>query len=325
MRHLARLVAGGQEFPVEGAESLLEAALRAGLGVPYGCSNGNCGACKARIVAGTTGRTRFHDFRLTEAEKLQGYALMCCSSALSDLVIDTGIAHGAGDIPRQRVGAQVRRLEPLAADILLLELVTPRSQRLRFLAGQSATLDPGGTTATLPIASCPCEERRLQFHLRRDAGDARSEDLCGRLRPGAPVSVEGPVGDFVLRDGGARPLVFIAWGWQAFAPVKSIIEHALAQEAAASIDLYWIAKDESEHYYPNLCRSWAQAIDGFRYALLVGDAGANSDIGATLAALGRLPERDFYVAGSAHEVAATRALLAAGGPPPERLSAWSPA
>jgi CDP-4-dehydro-6-deoxyglucose reductase len=325
VRHLARLVAGGQEFPVEGAESLLEAALRAGLGVPYGCSNGNCGACKARIVAGSTRRTRFHDFRLTEAEKLQGYALMCCSTALSDVVIDTGIAQGAGDIPLQRVGAQVRRLEPLAADVLLLELVTPRSQRLRFLAGQSAVLDLGETCATLPIASCPCEERRLQFHLRRNAGDRRSDDLCGRLRPGAPVSVEGPVGDFVLRDGGARPLVFIAWGWQSFAPVKSIIEHALAQEAAASIELYWIAKDASEHYYPNLCRAWAQAIDGFRYALLVGDSAADGEIAATLAALGQLPERDFYVAGAAHEIAATRALLAGSGTPPARLSAWSPA
>lgn len=325
MRYLAKLIAGGQEFPVEGAESLLEAALRAGLGVPYGCSNGICGACKARVVAGSTRRIRFHDFRLTEAEKLQGYALMCCSTALSDVVIDTGIAHNASDIPLQRVDAQVRRLEPLAADILLLELVTPRSQRLRFLAGQSAVLDIGGICATLPIASCPCEERRLHFHLRRNAGEPRFDDLCGRLRPGAPVSVEGPAGDFVLRDDGARPLVFIAWGWQSFAPVKSIIEHALAQEAAASIELYWIAKDASEHYYPNLCRSWAQAIDDFHYTLLVGDAVADGNVAATLAALGKLPGRDVYVAGAAHEVAATRALLAAGGTPPARLSAWSPA
>lgn len=154
MRHLARLVAGGQEFPVEGAESLLEAALRAGLGVPYGCSNGNCGACKARIVDGNIRQIRVHDFRLTEAEKLRDYALMCCSTALTDLVIDTGIAQGAGDIPWQSVGAQVRRLEPLAADIVLLELFTPRSQRLRFLAGQSATLDPAGQAR-------PCRSRAV--------------------------------------------------------------------------------------------------------------------------------------------------------------------
>jgi len=306
--HLVRLAGGGHEFSVEGAEPLLEAALRAGLGVPYGCSSGNCGECKTRVVAGSIRRIRPHDYRLTEAEKLQGYALMCCSTALTDLVIETEVAHGAGEIPQQRVGAQVRRLDALTQDIVLLELVTLRSHRLRFLAGQSATLEAGGICATLPIASCPCEERRLHFHLRRDA-------LLERLRIGGPVSVEGPAGDFLLREDSARELVFIAWGWQAFAPVKSIIEHALAQEAAASIELYWIAKEASEHYQPNLCRSWAQAMDNFRYELLVGDA-------AALAGLGALPGRDVYVAGAAHEVEATRSLL---GLSAARLSTWTPA
>lgn len=308
MGHLVRLAGGAQEFPVEGAESLLDAALRAGLGVPYGCSSGICGQCKARVAAGRIGRVRPHDYTLTEAEKLQGYALMCCSTALSDLVLETAVAHSPAEIVQQRVSAQVRRLDRLAEDILLLELVTPRSSRLRFLAGQSATLEAGGSSITLPIASCPCEERRLHFHLPRSA-------LLERLKVGAPVSVEGPVGDFVLREGGARPLVFIAWGWQAFAPVKSLIEHALAQEAAASIELYWIAQEASEHYQPNLCRSWAQAIDNFRYELLVGDV-------AALAGLGALPGRDVYVAGAPREVEATRSLL---GLSAAHLSTWSPA
>jgi len=45
-----------REFFVEGADTILEAALRAGLSVNYGCSNGNCGLCKARIVSGRSGR-----------------------------------------------------------------------------------------------------------------------------------------------------------------------------------------------------------------------------------------------------------------------------
>jgi CDP-4-dehydro-6-deoxyglucose reductase len=317
-----QLTAGSRGFTVEGSEPILEAALRAGLGVPYGCSSGNCGACKARVLEGRVGRLRNHDFRLTEAEKLQGYALLCCASALSDLVIDAAVARGAGEIPLQRVAAQVRKLEPLAAGMVLLELVTPRSSRLRFLAGQSATLEAAGAAATLPIASCPCEERRLHFHLRRGAGDAASDALLGALRAGAPVQVTGPTGDFVLREDGARGLAFIAWGWQAFAPVKSLIEHALAQESAASIELLWIAADPAEHYQQNLCRAWAQAMDEFRYALLAGDAAAGA--AAAVAALGARPERDFYVAGTAQEVAASCARLAGTGVPPERLITWSP-
>ena len=325
MGFLVRLAAGGQEFSVEGSEPLLDAALGAGLGVPYGCSSGNCGQCKVRVVEGRVGKIRPHDFGLTEAEKLQGYALMCCSTALSDVVIDVEVAHGAGEIPQQRVAAQVRRLDRLAEDITLLELVTPRTNRLRFLAGQSAALDLGTISATLPIASCPCEERRLHFHLRRGAGDPVSEALLEELRIGAPVQISGPSGEFVLREGGARPLVFIAWGWRAFAPVKSIIEHALAQEAAASIELHWITGDASEHYQEKLCSSWAQAMDHFRYALRLGSSDPRSSVASALAGMGALPEREFYVAGTEAEVAATRAYLAGAGLPTERLITWSPA
>jgi CDP-4-dehydro-6-deoxyglucose reductase len=325
MGHRVRLAAGGQEFSVEGSESLLEAALRAGLGVPYGCSSGNCGECKARVLEGRVGRLRHHDYRLTEAEKLQGCALLCCATALSDLVIDAAVAHGAGEIPPQRIAAQVRRLEPLGADMVLLELLTPRSSRLRFLAGQSATLELAGTAATLPIASCPCEERRLHFHLRRGAGHAASEALLRAARAGAPLQVSGPSGDFVLREDGARALAFIAWGWQGFAPVKSLVEHALAQEAAAAIDLVWIAPEAAEHYQENLCRAWAQAMDEFHCALLLAEAAPGGAAAAAIAALGAQPQRDFYIAGAARDVEATRALLAGTGVAPERLTTWSPA
>lgn len=293
--------------------------------MPYGCSSGNCGDCKARVIAGRVARTRPYDYRLTEAEKLQGYALMCCNTAVTDLVIESAVARGAGDIAHQSVTTHVLKMEPLSPEVMLLELVTPRTDRLRFLAGQSAEIVLGGMRATLPIASCPCEERRLHFHLRQIPGNRVSDYAFDRLKVGESVPLEGPLGDFVLQDENGRPIVFIAFGWMGFAPVKSIIEHALAQEAAASIELYWIAKDARDHYHSNLCRSWAAAMDEFRYALLVGDSAADGGTAATLAALAALPGRDFYVAGAAPDVAATRALLTAVGLPPSRLSTWSPA
>lgn len=330
MGFLVRLAAGGQEFSVEGSEPLLDAALAAGLGVPYGCSSGNCGECKARVVEGRVGRIRPHDYRLTEAEKLQGYALLCCSTALTDLVIDAEVAHGAGQIPQQRVAAQVRRLDRLAGDITLLELVTPRTNRLRFLAGQSATLELGATSATLPIASCPCEERRLHFHLRRIPGNRVSDYAFGRLKLGESVPVEGPLGDFVPQDESGRPIVFIAFGWMGFAPVKSIIEHALAQEAAESIDLWWIGANPSDHYHPKLCRAWSEALDNFHYHPLIAGAGLHGQVAESvrqalervLPELGEIAERDVYVAGEAAQVGAARAFLLGRGLPSEQLRCW---
>ena len=326
-----KVTPGGQEFFVEGADTVLEAALHAGIAMAYGCSGGNCGECKARVVAGTLRQVRHHDYRLTEAERQNGWALMCSHTALTDLVIEAQVARFANEIPEQSITAHVRKMENLSDEVMLLELLTPRSNRLRFLAGQGAQVTLGGASATWPIASCPCEERRLHFHVRRIPGNVISDYVFGRLRNGEAVAVAGPVGDFVLREDSTRPLVFIAWGWQGFAPVKSVIEHALAQETAESIDLYWIGAQASDHYHPRLCRSWAEAMDDFRYTPLIAGAGLHGEVvravrstlGDILPAIEVPAERDFYVAGDSAQIDATRAALAEHGVPAERVATWA--
>src|SRR5512139_3612962 len=144
----------GHEFFVDGNDSLLEAALRSGLSLDYGCSVGSCGKCKARGVSGQVHRTRHSDYAITAAEKSAGVVLMCCNTALTDLVIEAREAHGAADMPLQSLDARVKSVSPLGDDVRLLHLQTPRSNRLRFLAGQSVSLSlAGGTGASLPVAS----------------------------------------------------------------------------------------------------------------------------------------------------------------------------
>lgn len=255
----------GREFFVDGNDSLLEAALRSGLSLDYGCSIGSCGKCKARIVSGQAHRTRHSDYALTAAEKNAGVVLMCCHTALTDLVIEAREAHGAADMPLQTIDAKVKSVRPLGDGVRLLHLQTPRSNRLRFLAGQSASLSlADGTGASFPVASCPCDDRNLEFHVRRHAGDAFAERVFGGLTGVDTLRVEGPRGEFVLNEESHRPLVFIA-GESGFAPIKSLIEHAMALDAAETLHLYWIARGEGGHYLDNLCRSWSDALDNFRY------------------------------------------------------------
>ena len=63
----------GHEFIVEGHDTLLQAGLKAGLKLNYGCGNGTCGLCKARVVAGDTVKVQHHDYSLSESEKSQGH------------------------------------------------------------------------------------------------------------------------------------------------------------------------------------------------------------------------------------------------------------
>jgi CDP-4-dehydro-6-deoxyglucose reductase len=306
----------GREYFVDGNDSLLEAALRAGLSLDYGCSIGSCGKCKARVVSGQVHRTRHSDYALTAAEKNAGVVLMCCHTALGDLVIEAREAHGAADMPLQTIDARLKSVSPLGDDVRLLHLQTPRSNRLRFLAGQSVSLSLGeGLGASFPVASCPCDDRNLQFHVQRRAGDAFAERVFGGLKGVDAVRVEGPRGTFVLNEESHRPLVFIA-GDSGFAPIKSLIEHAMALDAAESIHLLWVAADSNGHYLDNLCRSWSDALDDFRYTPLTDDETALRQL---LEDHPRLDNCDVYVAGPAPWAGAAEFQLLEHGLPRTQL------
>jgi CDP-4-dehydro-6-deoxyglucose reductase len=306
----------GREYFVDGNDSLLEAALRAGLSLDYGCSIGSCGKCKARVVSGQVHRTRHSDYALTAAEKNAGVVLMCCHTALGDLVIEAREAHGAADMPLQNLEARVKAVSPLGDDVRLLHLQTPRSNRLRFLAGQSVSLSlADGIRASIPLASCPCDDRNLQFHIPRRAGDAFAERVFGGLKGVDSVRVEGPRGEFVLNEESHRALVFIA-GESGFAPVKSLIEHAMALEAAESLHLVWIATGQGGHYLDNLCRSWSDALDDFSYTPLTDDETALRQV---LRDHPRLVECDVYVAGPAPWAGAAEFQLLERGLPRAQL------
>ena len=311
-----RIEPSNTEFFVEGSDSILEAALRAGLALNYGCSNGNCGLCKARVVSGDVKKIRHFDFVLGEAEKAQGYTLLCSHTAVSDLVIDAELARGVHDIPLQQIAARVKTVQPLGDKVRLLHLQTPRTNRLRFLAGQSVHLQVNGTELDAPIASCPCDDRNLQFHIVRDSGAFAARVFDG-LKAGDVVAVEGPRGEFVLDEHSPRSVVFIAID-TGFAPIKSLIEHAMALNAAETMHLYWLADPaRGGHYQANLCRSWTDALDNFRYTPLTGAVAAV--ITRIADDLDTLDKYDVYLAGPKDARAQAAAALLAQGLPQAQL------
>lgn len=312
-----RVRPSGREFVVERNDTLLEAALRTGLSLSYGCSNGNCGQCKAKLLSGEVRKIRHYDYVLSEAEKNAGVFLMCCNAAVTDLVVEAREAHAAADMPPQNIACRVKSVSPMFEDMRLLHLQTPRSNRLRFLAGQSVLLTlSDGTTASCPVASCPCDDRNLEFHIERRPGGIFSETVFNGLKTADAVHVAGPRGEFVLNEESRRPLLFLAFG-SGFAPVKSLIEHAIALDAPAALQLCWIATGKTGHYLHNLCRSWTDALDNFLYTPVTVDALSQQAVRDALEGMLRdrsdLGKHDVYVAGSeplAHE--AERLLIEHG-------------
>lgn len=314
-----------REFFVEGSETILKAALRAGLAPSYGCGNGNCGLCKARIVSGQTKQTLHSDYPLSANERSQGYALLCSHTAVSDLVIEMLEANAPDDIPQQEIIAKVRSVSTLTDDIMLLHLQTPRTNRLRFLAGQRVTLSVSGSTANFqgeyPVASCPCDDRNLLFHIRRDDVAEFSRRLfAGAINANDPVSLFGPFGDFVLNKDSQRDVAFVVCD-TGFAPVKSLVEHAVASDVPGALRLIWAATEPSGHYLENQCRAWADALETFSYATLTADAQdqAGEAAAARLLADEDPRARDVYVVGPGAFVESVTEKLTAAGLPPSQL------
>lgn len=263
-----KIIPSGHEFFVEGAASILEASLAAGLNLNYGCTSGSCGLCKARVVSGEIWKIRPHDYVLSEREKFMGYSLMCANTAVTDLVLEAAEATTTSDLPRQEIRTTVRKLEKLSADRIILHLQTPRSHTLRFMAGQRATLRiPDELTATYPIASCPCDGRNLQFIIRKLPDNRFTTAVFSALKHSQAVILNGPEGNFVLEDDSTKPILFFALN-DGFAPMRSLIEHAISIDSAESLHLYWVVDNDNQHYLDSLCRSWRDALDGFHYTPL---------------------------------------------------------
>jgi CDP-4-dehydro-6-deoxyglucose reductase len=183
--------------------------------------------------------------------------------------IEAPVAGSVQDIPFQQIDAKVKSIELLVPDVALLHLQTPRTQRLRFLAGQNVTLRVGKSLgAELPIASCPCDDRNLLFHVRAMPGNLFSDYVFNRLKSKDVVEIEGPQGEFILHEKSPRPLCFIAFD-AGFAPIKSLIEHAMSLDAAEAMHLYWVGSEGRSIYLPNVGRAWADALDNFHFTTRV--------------------------------------------------------
>lgn len=308
----------GHEFFVEGSDSILESGLGSGLALNYGCSNGNCGKCKARVVSGEVKKIRNHDYVLNEKEKLQGYILTCSNTAVTDLILSAEEAGSENDIPSQSVTTWVRKLVSLGEHMSTLHVKTPRTQRLRFLAGQYVNLEiPGVASKKLHVASCPCDDMNLQFHIDNRCNDDFTEYVKTQIKANDVIEIEGPSGHFVLHEDEPNPIVFIAFG-HGFAPIKSLIEHAMTLDVTEDIQLYWLVPDEQDLYMHNHCRSWADAFERFAYHPIC--YGKEDAVQALINSLdGNINDHRFYIAGADSQITETKNALQALGIPDKSI------
>ncbi len=282
----------GHEFEVLGDETILAAALRTGVGLPYGCKNGACGTCKATAVAGRWHQGVHSAGALSAAEAAAGKLLVCCSKPLSDVVIEARELSGFGDIPIRKMPCRVAKIERPTDDVAIVSLQLPANERLQYRAGQYLEfILKDNVRRSYSIATAPHADQQIALHVRHMPGGRFTDSLFGGAGPNVKerdiLRFEGPLGTFFLREENAQPIVLLASG-TGFAPIKAIAEHIFhqrslrpgevderagqSQSPPPALRLYWGCRARRDLYLHELAQRWAEEQPDFSYVPVLSDA-----------------------------------------------------
>jgi CDP-4-dehydro-6-deoxyglucose reductase len=255
----------GHRFHVEHGERLLDAALRQGIILPYGCRNGTCGSCMGSVLSGSVVYPQGTPLALGEHDAAAGRSLFCQAQPASDLEIMVREVDSARDIETRTFPCRVEKLEHLAHDVIRIYLKLPSSDRMQFLAGQFIeVLIEGHEPRAFSIANAPHDDSMVELHIRFVEGGLFTDQVFHSMREKAMWRIRGPLGTFFLREDSARPAILIGGG-TGFAPLKGMLEHAFRTGLDKPLHLFWGVRARRDLYLDNLPRQWLQGHTNFQY------------------------------------------------------------
>lgn len=258
----------GVSFDVARDEPILAAAIRAGVGLPYGCRDGACGSCKSRLVEGRVIHGAHQLRTLPHEEEAAGWILTCCATPQTDCVVQARTVAGAGEYPVLKMPARVAALERPAPDVMLMKLQLPATVALKYRAGQYVEfILRDGSRRSYSMANAPenlGEPPMIELHLRHMPGGKFTDHVFGAMKEKEILRVEGPLGSFFLREDSDAPIVLLASG-TGFAPIKAIVEHMQAKGLARPAVLYWGCRRKADLYLHDWAVEAARTLPWLHY------------------------------------------------------------
>ena len=279
MSHKCSLVPSGRSFPVDEGETILAAALRAGVVLPYGCKDGACGSCKSQLMEGEVDYGSYQSKALSDDERRQGGVLICCATAKTDVTVKARVVAAEGMITIRKLPCRVASIERAAQDVAIVKLQLPTNEKFEFLAGQYIDiLLKDGKRRSYSMASAPHEQGPIELHIRHTPGGAFTDAIFGSGTPSANavkekdiLRFEGPQGTFFLREDSTKPIVMLASG-TGFAPIKAVIEHMRFKNIVRPVVLYWGGRRPHDLYQLSVADQWAKEMAHFKFVPVVSDA-----------------------------------------------------
>jgi CDP-4-dehydro-6-deoxyglucose reductase len=320
------LKSSGRQFSVAAGETVLEAAQRAGVALPYSCRAGVCGSCKATLLEGHCEYPRNPPLALSASALAHHAVLLCQAVPTSDLLLEAREVTSVEDIARRQLSMVVTEKWPLAPDVVGVRLLPAHGERrLNRLPGQYVdVLLEDGKRRPFSIANGPQADGMIELHVRHVAGGGFTSWVYDALKVGDHLRIEGPLGTFVPREDSERPMVFMAGG-TGFAPVKAIVEHFIALGTRRPMQVYWGARTAADLYLLPLAEYWAREVPNLQFHAVVSDPEQAAGLRCALvheAVLRDQPDlcgHDLYMSGPPAMIDAAHPLFLDAGLPEERL------
>ena len=324
----------GRTFAAEPDEALLAAAIRQGIGMPYGCKDGACGSCKCKKLEGsiTQGPHQLKALSLEEAEA--GFILTCCATALSDIVIESRQVTDESAFPIKKMPTRVASLARVSNDVMVVRLQLPAADVFKYHAGQYVEfLLRDGDKRAYSMGNAPhtqLENPGVELHIRHMPGGKFTDHVFGPMKEKEILRVEGPFGSFYLREDSAKPMVLLASG-TGFAPIKAIIEHMQFKGITRPAVLYWGGRRPADLYMNDWVNAKVSEMPNFSYVPVISDAlpedAWNGRTGfvhnAVLQDTADLSGHQVYACGAPIVVDSAKAAYTAAGLPEEEFYADS--
>jgi len=272
----------GRQFGVEAGETVLAAAIRQGIGLPYGCKDGACGSCKCKKLEGRVHHGPHQAKALSDDEEAAGLILACSATPESDLVLESRQVTDESAFPVRKMPARVQSLERLAPDVMVLRLQLPANDPMRYHAGQYVEfILRDGARRSYSMANAPhllvreeggvTSGPSVDLHVRHMAGGRFTDHVFGAMKEKEILRVEGPFGSFFLREDTQKPIVFVASG-TGFAPIKAILEHMQFKGIDRPAVLYWGGRRPADLYMDSWVRALCALMPHLRYVPVISNA-----------------------------------------------------
>ena len=255
----------GNTFKVSGDEFILDGAIANGVNFPYGCQNGFCGQCKATLIDGEVDYTEDGiPPGITPEEVDDNMVLLCRCKAKSDVSIVVSELDDSANIEVKTLPCKVQKIERLSHDVAKVLLKIPGDESLQYLPGQYIdVIHPDFEPRAFSIANSPANSSLIEIHVRLINDGKFTNFVFNELQENSLLKIEGPKGDFYLRENSDDPIIMVAGG-TGFGPVKAMVEHAIDIGITRQIHIYWGARNEDD-LYSDLAYKWDQEHDNVNF------------------------------------------------------------